>query len=472
MHRELRSVALLAIAVLIATSCSGAPPAATPTAAAPVTPEAPSTLLPIVTPTPAPVTQAPTVAPVVTHGPAVTPEPTVAATPIPTVAPTPAPTPEPTPEPMTIVQSDDKILTLEIPTSAIPPGVTISVKVQPGTKVPKTLKQAGYQQPFYELLPNGQTFDKPVKISLTYGRATTTALKPAAISLYSGGTFEWASDTTYTVNDDTYTVSGTTTHFSGVFPWSEGTDLTVVFPPTNTVGQDFDVSLTLGKASAGSSGVTLAGTAVRAHPVVFSGEPTISFDPPGRLIQVARSFPAGNLASFTTLQCKEAGQFQLSIDSAVDNLFADNGFYSDLLKILPQSGQADVRLTGQCVEPGTATATYAGACVQVIHTKLGDFLSYLDWLLALDDDDGVAYIEVTITGANDNNPTKLELDPDGFYRGKAGLRGTGDKIITNVTVFFLDGTHKDITDDVIADLGADVLTVRFPETDNWGRRCP
>lgn len=120
-------------------------------------------------------------------------------------------------------------------------------------------------------------------------------------------------------------------------------------------------------------------------------------------------------------------------------------------------------------------ALYAWSCTRVRHTSLGDFVSYLEWGIGLHDFFGqdprdlVDYIEITVIGANDDEPEVLEYDAElGFWLGLFGLRSAGAKTIVNVRVHWQDGSVTDATERFIEDLGTDTFDVRFPQEDEFG----
>ena len=125
----------------------------------------------------------------------------------------------------------------------------------------------------------------------------------------------------------------------------------------------------------------------------------------------------------------------------------------------------------------TATATsgaqayFAGICARVKHEKLGNFLSYIEWLMYSDYLD-VDHFVVTVAGANNGDPVDLVFDPaTGAFTGRLGLMSAGEKQIGQVIAVLDDGTPLDITADVIEILGQ-ILGVRFPQQDSFGNACP
>jgi hypothetical protein len=120
-------------------------------------------------------------------------------------------------------------------------------------------------------------------------------------------------------------------------------------------------------------------------------------------------------------------------------------------------------------------ALYTWSCTRVRHVPLEDFVSYLEWGIGLheflgeDPRDLVDYIEITVIGANDDEPEVLEYDAElGFWLGFFGLRNAGAKTIVNVQVHWQDGSVSDATEAFIEDLGSDTLDVRFPQEDEFG----
>jgi len=130
--------------------------------------------------------------------------------------------------------------------------------------------------------------------------------------------------------------------------------------------------------------------------------------------------------------------------------------------------------------PGASATTAASpspggqftvVCIRVIHRNLGDFISYLDWFVVWTGYN-VEYFEVTVIGANDDEPERLEFDSrDEAYEGLLGLRQAGDKRIVSVIAHLSDGSEIDLTEDLIDEFGSDEFTVRHPQEDKLGD-CP
>lgn len=113
----------------------------------------------------------------------------------------------------------------------------------------------------------------------------------------------------------------------------------------------------------------------------------------------------------------------------------------------------------------------AGICARVKHTKFGNFLSYVDWLMYWDGYH-VHHFVVTVAGTNNGKPLDLVLDPvTGAWTGRLGLMSPGEKRIGQVFAVLEDGTPIEITADVV-DLLGQVLAIRYPQEDSFGNACP
>lgn len=115
--------------------------------------------------------------------------------------------------------------------------------------------------------------------------------------------------------------------------------------------------------------------------------------------------------------------------------------------------------------------TFTAVCIRVVHEQVGTFVSYLDWFVEWTDFN-VEYFEVTVIGANDDQPQVLEFESRSqAYQGLLGLRGIGSKRIVSVVAHMSDGSEIDLTQELIDAFGADEFTVRFPQEDTYGT-CP
>ena len=102
---------------------------------------------------------------------------------------------------------------------------------------------------------------------------------------------------------------------------------------------------------------------------------------------------------------------------------------------------------------------------------MGEFVSYLEWFV-LWTDYNVEYFEITVLGANDDEPERLEfVSQSQAYEGVLGLHQAGNKRIVSVIAHMYDGSQVDLTDDMIDYFGSDEFTVRFPQEDDIGD-CP
>ncbi|MEA2676013.1 MAG: hypothetical protein QOJ81_154 [Chloroflexota bacterium] len=114
--------------------------------------------------------------------------------------------------------------------------------------------------------------------------------------------------------------------------------------------------------------------------------------------------------------------------------------------------------------PGRIT-TY---CVRVTHEALDTFVSYLDWSL-LWSGVTVERFELTVIGANDDEPASLVYDPQsGSWDGQLGLHEAGSKTIVSLVGHAADGSTIDLTQEMIDAFGSDEFVVRFPEEDTFG----
>jgi hypothetical protein len=114
---------------------------------------------------------------------------------------------------------------------------------------------------------------------------------------------------------------------------------------------------------------------------------------------------------------------------------------------------------------------FSAVCIRVVHDQVGQFVSYLDWFVWWTDFN-VEYFEVTVIGANNGEPQRLEFESRSqAYEGLLGLHQAGDKRIVSVIARMSDGSEINLTQDLIDEFGSDEFTVRFPQEDEFGD-CP
>ena len=457
---------LVALACTPATAPS-ASPGVTPTAVPPATatpgtptasPGATATASPSTPPTASPEPTPSTVPPTAS------PEPTASAVP-PTASPSPTgtPLPTPTPEPMTTVTSEDGNFWLTVPTQGIPAGVKLKVVKRGPDKLPPEITGAGLTTiSFYDLGPDGTTFTRPVTIWWRYPTSVFAGhVRLSALAVRnSKGKWEWVNHPQFLVNDDFTYLTGDISHFTDVYAFGDFTEISTGAVRHNwETGTPQDITWDLKNPS------------TAAHPMTFVNEPIRSVTPPGTILETNDVLSSDRTHYATTNTCTQLGPISVAFTALVDNFGADAAFYTSTLKLPALDITAGRRFDINCVEPGTGNfATINQICLQVTHKKLGVFLSYIAFGMVLIGDD-IDYIEVTLRGANDDQPQKLKLTDEGYWEEKFGLHGTGDTTIINVTVHWKDRSTEDITQDVIADLGTDTFTVRFPEEDSLGV-CP
>ena len=122
--------------------------------------------------------------------------------------------------------------------------------------------------------------------------------------------------------------------------------------------------------------------------------------------------------------------------------------------------------------PASSLQAYIGSvCVRVKHDPIGQYVSYLDWLMYWYGYD-VNHFELTIEGANNNAPVTLVYNPqtDGWV-GQLGLFNAGAKPIGSLIAVLADGSTVDVTPRLVDYLGFDTFDVRFPQEDSFGN-CP
>jgi hypothetical protein len=118
--------------------------------------------------------------------------------------------------------------------------------------------------------------------------------------------------------------------------------------------------------------------------------------------------------------------------------------------------------------------TFESFCINVVHKPLRNFLSYLDMMLKVAGVHQVSWFEVVVKGANDDEPQRLEYDPEEEeWSGQLGLTSPGSKKIMRVVAHMIDGGAIDVTSDFLEDFPNQDgnFEVRFPQEDSFGV-CP
>ncbi len=399
--------------------------------------------------------------PATDSSPAVTASPPSTGEPSRTAVQSPTPEPTPTPVPLTTVTSADGVVTVEVPTHAVPAGVALRVERRAPEQQPPELLDAGIRQTHYALLPPGTLFTEPARVSQLYPleqhrrREGLPIVFPAL--RFDDGRWQWLAEAQLIVADQTITFAGSTTHFSALFVWSDRTVLSIdpPAPATHLVGTTFERT------------VELVSLDERVNPVAFRVGSVAYTNHSPEVIGVDGGGESG-LESHRRWTCLRAGDYTLTFAAEVGNFAADNPFWTTTLRLPATRGAISIELTGSCV---VDTGLLDSACARVVHRQLHDFRSRLDWLIGLAPEQDADAVEIMLEGANDDAPVRLEAAGDGRWRGSAGLRQPGSKRIISVLVQPASGDPIDITHEVIAALGGATIEVPFPDEAAFGS-CP
>jgi hypothetical protein len=384
-------------------------------------------------------------------------------TPTPTATATATATPTVTPSmPTRTVTSDDGRVTVSVPLTE-PLADQVSVRAMSVDESPQELKDAGVPQPCYELLPAEATFSSPVTITSTWPAASDLGALRFFFHIIRApaGTWAWLDNSSITYTDEAVTVTGTTTHFSTLCRFTDRTDLFVdpKWPRVDLIGVPF------------TRFVSIRSLDQRPNPITLFGSRVADVEGPIRVAEPTRD----DEFSFSQLwTCEDVGEYTATVEIDVLDFGADNPFYTDQLKVakIVEAGIVLV-MNGMCVDR-LADLELQKACIQVVHEALDDFLSFLlMWLIFGEGEDLelLEFIEVVVTGANDNEPVRLEVRGEGRWEGVLGLRGAGPKSLQRVTAHFSDGKTLDLTDAVAERLGGRNFNVPFPEEPTFGSTC-
>jgi len=118
------------------------------------------------------------------------------------------------------LKSEDGRLTLVVPAGAVSNEIEISVRSVDAANVPAELSSDVFVGTTYELLPDGQTFDKPARLTIvgsdTSGIDVTAGVLVQGIATLSGGTLERAGNSQHEIDlvDTRVSVSADLSHFS------------------------------------------------------------------------------------------------------------------------------------------------------------------------------------------------------------------------------------------------------------------
>lgn len=439
-RRRARAIWLV---ILLVSACAGP---ATPPITVPPQPTNPPPPTPTATASASPGASAPTSA---------SPSPTPSESVLP--SPSGPATPAPSPTPALTVKSADGVVTVDVPDGAVPPGTTITVGLRPADQSPPELVTAGVPRTCYVLEPEGTTFSAPVKVTMTrprdyYGDANSLPLLALA-TRSAAGAWEWLSDSVMWLTDEVMAVAGYTDHFSCLYDWSDRTDLKVNpgSPRTDKVGQGF------------SRTIEIVSRDTRPNPITLSNARFVNWNPDVIDIVADPGAPADTPIKLTRYWlCLAEGPYVVDFWADVNEFAADNPFWSDALDLLAFAGELYIAFSGVCTGEEGIVDT---ACIVVHHDEFGEFTSWLEFLLWLFGGYDVDYVEVTLKGANDEQPVRL--DPvNEHFAGQLGLHNAGPKQLEKVLLHTTDGQVIDVTEEVKENLGD--IVVRFPEEDTIG----
>ena len=206
----------------------------------------------------------------------------------------------------------------------------------------------------------------------------------------------------------------------------------------------------------------------RAHPVRWTKKPIETVNPDSRVAEVIDTFKADGSDYSTTLSCREAGSFDLIVAGSLSNFAGDNAFFSSTLKLPPLALGTAVKFSSRCLDQSSGPQIDK-ACIVVVHQASGDLVSYLDtaWSFL---PPRVRTIEITIQGANNDQPANAVAAENGAINVQLGLHNAGTKTIKKVMVGTADGQQFDVTDQAIAIFG-ETFEVPYPAQPTFGV-CP
>jgi hypothetical protein len=361
----------------------------------------------------------------------------------------------------TTITSADGRVTVEVPDGAAPAGAQLSIETRGADQSPPELVSAGVQFDYYALLPDGTQFSQPVKVTQTIPRDTYGDPNLVPI-LYlatrsEDGTWEWLANGDVTLTDTSITMSGWTRHFSGLFGWSDRTDI-IVDPPaprTDFVGTTF------------SRTIEARSKDERVHEVNFDNVYFYNYS--RDVIGVGADTSGTPLAPKTIIRrdwtCLSVGDYHVEFWARVNSFAVDNPFWEGIGLGGDVAG-VKINLDGKCVEKPAVEVT--GACLVTHHVALDQFVSFLEALLTVNPAN-VRSLTMTMQGANDDDPVVLQRNNDGTWSGDLGLHNAGPKTITHVEAVTSDGETVDITDETRQLIGE--VVVDYPAELTFGE-CP
>ena len=443
-----RSRALAALMLALTVGCTGAPVAST-------------------TPTGAP-TVSPTTPP--TEAPTASPSPTV------TLPPTPSPTPE-----AELLIFDDGALTIEVPFGAVPAGVELNAIQRGPEEAPPELAEIEFRGTFYSLEPDGLTFAPPLRVTRRVAVADlgfdVEQLGMPIVNLAlrdSEANWQWLPNQAQIIDDEFLYVSADLTHTSTLVGFGGNHFARPEYTPPELqipVGSSWELDVILnGPITAPAppqwyDAEPFTHTGVLAHdPVVFHSPEWVNLEPLDRVQEMP--------AISQQFDCLQPGTFYTIVGYEYTQA-PGNLFYSHL-GLDPPGGVARFDANVECLIAGASPSValppdVTGACIITVHTPRGTFVSYLRGLIAFGQE--IRAVDVTISGANDDEPVSGALTEEDVYEFLSGLRGSGKKTLQQVLVTMPDGTQHDVRNLVAAYIGGAAFEVPFPGEPTFGQ-CP
>ncbi len=463
--------------------------------------------------------------------PAVTPAATQMPSPAPTPTDTPASTPTaeltsgPTSEPIStptasapasasaaeerVFTFDDGALTIIAPAGALSAEVNLVATQMSAADRPAELSDVPMSGTFYRLEPDGLSFPEPLTIIRRVSLAEAGIDPGGPLPIVSlalrttDGNWNWLANQTEISDGEYLYISGEASHtsqmlgFGGVDRFSVGWDAV-------QLDKNADLKVSLGSSFTLNSTVD-APLDAPAPPVINELDPNAAasaligrygdfypnfsepFTHTGVLAQVPQiknptgwdsqpnDWRASNLPTFSQgFTCTKVGHFYTVVGYEVVDAGAGNALWNRLDLPAPSTA-VFTPLRGNCLEQAAPPAVEVGAaCVITVHTARGTFVSYMRGLIKLITDLGgpeISGIEITLDGANNNEPVSAQQVVNNGWQFIAGLHSAGKKKIKKVEITFADGQTQDVTALVTALLGGATLDVPFPAEPTFGT-CP
>jgi len=327
----------------------------------------------------------------------------------------------------TVVRSADGLLTVSIPAGALPAGTVVRVSPLSTSTLPVAIRTRAVRGPAYVLAPAGLRFAKPVTITRRV-HGTFRGGVPGLVLVSSETPGRWQQLARPTIRWDpqgrSLTISATTTHFSELAVFDDLARLALGPDPASA-------------AVGGSFQAVLHVTAPHPDVVDVHG---LRFSPSRQAVPGEASTHVRNVWYTALYTCRRAGSGAYGVSVRLQDASPEQEIL-DLLIGGKQDTTYELRARATCRAPKSPPPPkqprLTAACATVMHTPLGTFPSFLDFVLAFDPATLPAAPTVSLQAdaIDDGQTVTAPIDgTTGRADLKAGIRSFGTYHVETLTV--------------------------------------